>query len=162
MVLLRDHTTFHQSIYLPIWAHPSRLSRSALLTSRVGHSLSIAPLTMYNTCANESPLPLSLLLLINHPPLTSINQTRALHLDNPTHPRNHHNNRRWKGGTIEPHPTEKALIVNYKLEAAVFSEPDDPMLEQKKVSGVPNLFNTAYFFCLPSVFYLGFCSHLVT
>lgn len=42
--------------------------------------------------------------------------------------------RRWKGGTIEPHPTENALIVNYKLEAAVFSEqPNDPMLEQKKV-----------------------------
>jgi hypothetical protein len=42
--------------------------------------------------------------------------------------------RRWKGGSIEPHPTEKALIVNYKLEAAVFGEPGDPMLEDKKVS----------------------------
>lgn len=42
--------------------------------------------------------------------------------------------RRWKGGTIEPHPTEKALIVNYKLEAAVFGEPGDPMLEDRKVS----------------------------
>ncbi|KAL1404317.1 hypothetical protein pipiens_018946 [Culex pipiens pipiens] len=40
--------------------------------------------------------------------------------------------KRWKGGTIEPHPTEKALIVNYKLEAAVFGEPGDPMLEDKK------------------------------
>lgn len=40
--------------------------------------------------------------------------------------------RRWKGGLIEPHPTEKALIVNYKLEAAVFSEPENPMLEEKK------------------------------
>ena len=41
--------------------------------------------------------------------------------------------RRWRGGSIEPHPTEKALIVNYKLEAAVFGEPGDPMLEEKKV-----------------------------
>ncbi|EAT46662.1 AAEL002152-PA [Aedes aegypti] len=40
--------------------------------------------------------------------------------------------KRWKGGTIEPHPTEKALIVNYKLEAAVFGEPGDPMLEDRK------------------------------
>uniref|UniRef100_A0A182P2A7 Kinesin associated protein kap n=1 Tax=Anopheles epiroticus TaxID=199890 RepID=A0A182P2A7_9DIPT len=40
--------------------------------------------------------------------------------------------KRWKGGTVEPHPTEKALIVNYKLEAAVFGDPGDPMLEDKK------------------------------
>ncbi|XP_055375218.1 kinesin-associated protein 3 isoform X2 [Condylostylus longicornis] len=40
--------------------------------------------------------------------------------------------KKWKGGTIEPHPTEKALVVNYQLEAAVFGEPDNPMLEDKK------------------------------
>uniref|UniRef100_A0A7G3APG4 Putative kinesin associated protein kap n=1 Tax=Lutzomyia longipalpis TaxID=7200 RepID=A0A7G3APG4_LUTLO len=40
--------------------------------------------------------------------------------------------KRWKGGSIEPHPTEKAIIVHYKLEAAVFGEPGDPMLEDKK------------------------------
>ncbi|CAD7091013.1 unnamed protein product [Hermetia illucens] len=40
--------------------------------------------------------------------------------------------KRWKGGTIEPHPTDKALIVNYQLEAAVFGEPENPMLEEKK------------------------------
>uniref|UniRef100_A0A6B2EDZ3 Putative kinesin associated protein kap n=1 Tax=Phlebotomus kandelakii TaxID=1109342 RepID=A0A6B2EDZ3_9DIPT len=40
--------------------------------------------------------------------------------------------KRWKGGTIEPHPTERAIIVHYKLEAAVFGEPGDPMLEEKK------------------------------
>ncbi|XP_055711983.1 kinesin-associated protein 3 [Phlebotomus papatasi] len=40
--------------------------------------------------------------------------------------------KRWKGGSIEPHPTEKAIIVHYKLEAAVFAEPGDPMLEEKK------------------------------
>lgn len=40
--------------------------------------------------------------------------------------------RRWKASSVEPHQTEKALIVNYKLEAAVFAEPDNPMLEEKK------------------------------
>lgn len=43
-------------------------------------------------------------------------------------------NRRWKGGSIEPHPTDKALIVNYQLEATVFGDPNNPMLEEKKVS----------------------------
>lgn len=47
--------------------------------------------------------------------------------------------RRWKGGTIEPHPTDKALIVNYQLEAAVFGEPENPMLEEKKVFIVEKL-----------------------
>uniref|UniRef100_A0A336KQW8 CSON014644 protein n=1 Tax=Culicoides sonorensis TaxID=179676 RepID=A0A336KQW8_CULSO len=40
--------------------------------------------------------------------------------------------KRWKASSVEPHQTEKALIVNYKLEAAVFAEPDNPMLEEKK------------------------------
>lgn len=40
--------------------------------------------------------------------------------------------RKWKASSVEPHQTEKALIVNYKLEAAVFAEPDNPMLEEKK------------------------------
>ncbi|KAJ6599380.1 Kinesin-associated protein 3, partial [Pseudolycoriella hygida] len=37
--------------------------------------------------------------------------------------------KRSKGGSIEPHPTEKAIILNYTLEAKVFGEPGDPMLE---------------------------------
>lgn len=41
--------------------------------------------------------------------------------------------RRSKGGSIEPHPTEKAIILNYTLEAKVFGEPGDPMLEDSKV-----------------------------
>lgn len=41
--------------------------------------------------------------------------------------------RRLKGGSIEPHPTENALIINYTLEATVFSEPGDPMIEKSKV-----------------------------
>ncbi|KAH8256605.1 hypothetical protein KR026_006062 [Drosophila bipectinata] len=40
--------------------------------------------------------------------------------------------KRWKGGSIEPHPTDKALIVNYQLEATVFGEPNNPMIEEKK------------------------------
>lgn len=38
-----------------------------------------------------------------------------------------------KGGSIEPHPTENALIINYTLEATVFNEPGDAMLEKSKV-----------------------------
>ncbi|KAL9878918.1 kinesin associated protein 3 isoform 2-T2 [Glossina fuscipes fuscipes] len=39
---------------------------------------------------------------------------------------------RWKGGSIEPHPSDKALIVNYQLEATVFGDPNNPMLGEKK------------------------------
>lgn len=42
--------------------------------------------------------------------------------------------RRWKGGSIEPHPSDRALIVNYQLEATVFGDPNNPMLGEKKVS----------------------------
>uniref|UniRef100_A0A1B0FLF9 Uncharacterized protein n=1 Tax=Glossina morsitans morsitans TaxID=37546 RepID=A0A1B0FLF9_GLOMM len=41
---------------------------------------------------------------------------------------------RWKGGSIEPHPSDRALIVNYQLEATVFGDPNNPMLGEKKVS----------------------------
>ncbi|XP_055301078.1 kinesin-associated protein 3 [Sitodiplosis mosellana] len=40
--------------------------------------------------------------------------------------------KRLKGGSIEPHPTENALIINYTLEATVFNEPGDAMLEKSK------------------------------
>ncbi|KAG5681802.1 hypothetical protein PVAND_011210 [Polypedilum vanderplanki] len=42
--------------------------------------------------------------------------------------------KRFKGGIIEPHPSEPSIIVNYKLEAAVYGERDiaDPMLADKK------------------------------
>lgn len=44
--------------------------------------------------------------------------------------------RRFKGGMLEAHPREKSIIVNYKLEAAVYGDGDvvDPMLADKKVS----------------------------
>lgn len=43
--------------------------------------------------------------------------------------------RRFKGGMLEAHPKEKAIVVNYKLEAAVYGDGDvvDPMLADKKV-----------------------------
>lgn len=34
---------------------------------------------------------------------------------------------------IEPHPTEPSIIVNYKLEAAVYGDRDISMLTDKKV-----------------------------
>lgn len=36
---------------------------------------------------------------------------------------------------LEAHPKEKAIVVNYKLEAAVYGDGDvvDPMLADKKV-----------------------------
>jgi hypothetical protein len=43
--------------------------------------------------------------------------------------------RRFKGGMLEAHPTEKSIIVNYKLEAEVYGDGIvDPMLADKKVS----------------------------
>lgn len=40
---------------------------------------------------------------------------------------------------LEAHPLEKSIIVNYKLEAAVYGESDvvDPMLADKKVNAKP-------------------------
>ena len=40
--------------------------------------------------------------------------------------------RRVKAGTIDVHPTEKAIVVNYELEATILGELGDPMLGEKK------------------------------
>uniref|UniRef100_T1IWM8 Kinesin-associated protein 3 n=1 Tax=Strigamia maritima TaxID=126957 RepID=T1IWM8_STRMM len=40
--------------------------------------------------------------------------------------------RKVKAGSIDVHPLEKALVVNYELEAAILGELGDPMLEDKK------------------------------
>lgn len=42
---------------------------------------------------------------------------------------------------LEAHPSEKSIIVNYKLEAAVYGDGDimDPMLADKKVCVKINL-----------------------
>ena len=40
--------------------------------------------------------------------------------------------RKVKGGNIDVHPTEKALVVNYELEATILGELGDPMLGERK------------------------------
>lgn len=43
-------------------------------------------------------------------------------------------NRRIKGGSIDAHPTEKALIVHYEVEATILGEFGNPMIGEKKES----------------------------
>ena len=49
--------------------------------------------------------------------------------------------RKVKGGSIDVHPTEKAIVVNYEVEATILGELGDPMLgerkESQKVQGIP-------------------------
>lgn len=40
--------------------------------------------------------------------------------------------RKIKPGAIDVHPSEKALIVNYALEASILGEMGDPLLGDKK------------------------------
>ncbi|XP_065647919.1 kinesin-associated protein 3 isoform X4 [Hydra vulgaris] len=40
--------------------------------------------------------------------------------------------RKVKGGTIDVHPTENAIIVNYELEAVILGELGDPMMGERK------------------------------
>ena len=40
--------------------------------------------------------------------------------------------RKVKGGSIDVHPSEKALVVNYELEATILGELGDPMLGERK------------------------------
>lgn len=40
--------------------------------------------------------------------------------------------RRIRGGQIDVHPTEKALIVNYSIEATVLDEYQNTMIGDKK------------------------------
>lgn len=42
--------------------------------------------------------------------------------------------RRTKGGAIDVHPTEKALIVNYEVEATILGEFGNPMVGERKES----------------------------
>ncbi|XP_076806498.1 kinesin-associated protein 3-like isoform X2 [Clavelina lepadiformis] len=42
--------------------------------------------------------------------------------------------RKVKGGNIDVHPSEKAIIVNYEVEATILGELGDPMLGEKKES----------------------------
>ncbi|MGH0171151.1 UNVERIFIED_CONTAM: hypothetical protein FKN15_060370 [Acipenser sinensis] len=40
--------------------------------------------------------------------------------------------RKVKGGNIDVHPTEKALVVHYEVEATILGEMGDPMLGERK------------------------------
>lgn len=42
--------------------------------------------------------------------------------------------RKVKSGSIDVHPTQKALIVHYELEAYILGKSGDPMHGDKKVS----------------------------
>ena len=42
--------------------------------------------------------------------------------------------RKVKGGSIDVHPTEKAIVVNYEVEATILGEMGDPMLGERKES----------------------------
>ena len=37
-----------------------------------------------------------------------------------------------KGGAIDVHPTDNAIVVNYELEATILGEGGDPMMGEKK------------------------------
>ena len=38
-----------------------------------------------------------------------------------------------KVGSLDVHPTEKAIVINYELEATILGQLGDPMLGDKKV-----------------------------
>ncbi|MPC60558.1 Kinesin-associated protein 3 [Portunus trituberculatus] len=44
--------------------------------------------------------------------------------------------RKVKVGSLDVHPTEKALVVNYELEATILGQLGDAMLGDKKASTV--------------------------
>lgn len=43
--------------------------------------------------------------------------------------------RKVRSGNLDVHPTEKALVVNYDVEALILGELGDPMLGDRKVIG---------------------------
>ena len=49
-------------------------------------------------------------------------------------------------GSLDVHPTEKALVVNYELEATILGQLGDAMLGDKKVS-IPDLITSLLLFC---------------
>lgn len=40
--------------------------------------------------------------------------------------------RKVKGGSLDVHPTEKALVVQYEVEATIMGEMGSPMLGERK------------------------------
>lgn len=53
--------------------------------------------------------------------------------------------RKVRSGNLDVHPTEKALVVNYDVEAFILGELGDPMLGDRKVKPFSFLF--IYYFC---------------
>ena len=47
--------------------------------------------------------------------------------------------RKVRSGTLDVHPTEKALVVNYDVEALILGELGDPMLGDRKVRFIFNI-----------------------
>lgn len=48
--------------------------------------------------------------------------------------------RKIRSRSIDVHPTEKALVVNYELEALILGDLGDPLLGDRKVSNLNRLF----------------------
>lgn len=49
--------------------------------------------------------------------------------------------RKVRSGTLDVHPTEKALVVNYDVEALILGELGDPMLGDRKVRYLKRLYS---------------------
>ena len=49
-----------------------------------------------------------------------------------------------RSGTLDVHPTEKALVVNYDVEAFILGELGDPMLGDRKVCNIYVIFVTFF------------------
>jgi hypothetical protein len=48
--------------------------------------------------------------------------------------------RKIRSRSIDVHPTEKALVVNYELEALILGDLGDPLLGDRKVSSLNKLY----------------------
>jgi hypothetical protein len=48
--------------------------------------------------------------------------------------------RKIRSRSIDVHPTEKALVVNYELEALILGDLGDPLLGDRKVSKLNKLY----------------------
>lgn len=58
--------------------------------------------------------------------------------------------RKIKVGSLDVHPVEKALVVNYELEATILGQLGDPMLGDKKVRDLIALIVTYFPYCVVS------------
>ena len=49
--------------------------------------------------------------------------------------------RKVKAGSLDVHPTEKALVVNYELEATILGELGDPGSDAHRFPVVPTMYS---------------------